>query len=106
MYIKSVELGDIIIVCLYIDDLIFTGSNLKMIAKFRETMVKHFEMIDLGLMSYFLGIKVVQTNGGVFISQKKYAIDILKKFQIKNSKPVSTPIEQKLKLIRGDKEKL
>ena len=62
-------------------------------------------MIDLGLMFYFLGIKVVQTNGGIFISQKKYAIDILKKFQIKNSKPVSTPIKQKLKMMRGDKGK-
>ena len=59
LYIKFIEPGDILIVCLYVDDLIFTGNNLKMIAEFREAMVKHFEMTDIGLMSYFLGIEVV-----------------------------------------------
>ena len=60
LYIKFVEPGDILIVLLYIDDLIFTGNNLKMVVEYREAMVKHFEMTDLGLMSYFLGIEVVQ----------------------------------------------
>jgi len=56
-------------------------------------MIRCFEMTDLGLMSYFLGIEVVQQKGGIFISQKKYASDILKKFKMEHSKPISTPIK-------------
>ena len=71
-----------------------------MITRFRETMIRQFEMAYMGLMSYFLGIKVIQQNDGIFISQKKYAGDILKKFKMEHSKPVYTPIEEKLKLTR------
>ncbi|KAK2435997.1 hypothetical protein QL285_021017 [Trifolium repens] len=71
-----------------------------MIAEFREAVISHFELTDLGLMSYFLGIEVVQQNGGIFISQKKYANDILKKFKMEHSKPISTRVEEKLKLTK------
>jgi len=100
LYIKFIDPGDVLIVCLYVNDLIFTGNNSKMIAEFREAMIRCFEMTDLSLMSYFLGIEVVQQKGGIFISQKKYASDILKKFKMEHSKPISTPVEEKLKLIR------
>ena len=56
LYIKSYARGDILIVCLYIDDLIFTRNNPEMIAEFRVAMIKQFEMIDMGLMSCFLRI--------------------------------------------------
>jgi len=94
LYIKSVDPDSILIMCLYVDDLIFTDNNPKMIAEFRETMVKCFEMTDLGLMSYFLGIEVIQQNNGIFISQKKYDADVLKNIKIENSKPISTPVEE------------
>ncbi|XP_057746722.1 uncharacterized mitochondrial protein AtMg00810-like [Arachis stenosperma] len=92
--------------CLYVDNLIFTGNNLKIITEFREAMIKYFEMTNMGLMSHFLGIEVVQKDDEIFISQKKYANDILKKFQMKHSKPVSTPVEEKFKLLREDKRKI
>ncbi|XP_057730642.1 uncharacterized mitochondrial protein AtMg00810-like [Arachis stenosperma] len=57
----------------------------------------------MGLMSYFLGIEVVQRDDGIFISQKKYANDILKKFQMEYSNPILTPVEEKFKLLREDK---
>jgi hypothetical protein len=53
-------------------------------------MLNVFEMTDLGLMSYFLGMEVRQSNGGIFICQKKYAKEILKKFHMKNCKSTST----------------
>ncbi|KAF8394012.1 hypothetical protein HHK36_020214 [Tetracentron sinense] len=62
-------------------------------------MLGHFEMTDMGLMSYFLGIEVVQTSDGIFISQKKYANDILKKFKIESCKPILTSVEERLKLV-------
>lgn len=84
-------------ICLWFD---FTGNNSEMITRFRETMIRQFEMAYMGLMSYFLGIKVIQQNDGIFISQKKYAGDILKKFKMEHSKPLYTPVEEKLKLTR------
>ena len=60
------------------DDLIFIGNYQQMFENFRETMKQQFEMIDLGLMSYFLGIEVQQMDDGIFISQKRYALGILK----------------------------
>ena len=47
-----------LIVSLYVDDLIYTGNNLEMMKEFKEDMMKTFEMTDLGLMNYFLGIEV------------------------------------------------
>ena len=76
-----------------------------MIVEFREVMISCFEITDFGLMSRFLGIKVNQQDDGIFISQRKYACDILKKFKMDNSKPVSTLVEEKLKLTRDIESK-
>ena len=67
LYVKTNDYGDLLILCLYVNDVIFTGSNLKMIGDFKHIMMKEFEMSDLGLMSYFLGIEVIQGDDGIFI---------------------------------------
>ena len=100
MYIKFNPDSDILIVCLYVNDLIYTGNNPKVISKFKEAMISHFAMIDLGLISYFLGIEVSQTNHGIFITQKKYAGDILKSFKMDTAKSMLTSAEEKLKLVK------
>ena len=74
LYVKVNNDGDVIIACLYVDDLIFTANNSKLLFYFKEATVKEFEMTDLGLMSYFLGIEVQQMDEGMFISQRKYAL--------------------------------
>nr|KYP66226.1 Retrovirus-related Pol polyprotein from transposon TNT 1-94 [Cajanus cajan] len=56
LYIKT-QGQHTLLLCLYVDDFIYTGINTNMIMDFREDMMKTFEMIDLGLMSYFLGIE-------------------------------------------------
>lgn len=61
-----------------------------------------FEMTDLGLMSYFLGMEIKQGKNDIFICQKKYAREILKKFQIEECKGVSTPMNQKEKFSKED----
>ena len=58
--------------CLHVDDLIFTGSNLSMFEEFKEAMTKEFEMTDIGFMSYYLRIEVKLEEYGVFISQEGY----------------------------------
>ena len=66
-----------LIVYLYVDDLIFTGDY--GIGYFKAVMESEFEMTDLGLMKFFLGIEVQWYESGIFISQKKYASEVLKK---------------------------
>ncbi|XP_019052725.1 PREDICTED: uncharacterized protein LOC109114488 [Nelumbo nucifera] len=64
-----------------------------MVKKFKEDMMKTFEMTDLGLMHYFLGIEITQEEEGTFISQKKYTETLLKIFKMEGCKTVSTPLE-------------
>ncbi|XP_058208312.1 uncharacterized mitochondrial protein AtMg00810-like [Rhododendron vialii] len=71
-----------------------------MFEKFKESMMAEFEMSDLGMMHYFLGIEVVQLPAGIFISQKKYVQEILDRFQMKNCNSVSTPTKFGLKLTK------
>lgn len=68
LYVKTNSSGGMLLVCLYVDDLIFTGNNYSMIQEFKQSMENEFEMTDLGLMRYFLGIEVQQSEEGVFIS--------------------------------------
>ena len=97
-FIKTEDGGKMLIVCLYVDDLIYTGKNTAMFDSFKKSMMAEFEMSDLGMMYYFLGIEVVQSSTGIFISQKKYVQDILDRFLMKDCNPVSTPTKFGLKL--------
>ncbi|KAK2966032.1 hypothetical protein RJ640_012291 [Escallonia rubra] len=83
-------------------DLIVTGSDEKMVHEFKSKMMKRYEMNDLGLLHYFLGIEIQQTEGGIFICQKKYGEAILKKFKMYGCKSVGTPLVVDQKLIRED----
>lgn len=65
------------IVCLYTDDLIYTKSDQAMLEKFKRSIMLEFQMISLGIMHYFLGIEVVQPTIRIFITQKKYTLEIL-----------------------------
>ena len=71
--------GNVILVALYVDDLIFSGNNDEIIEEFKSTMTREFEMTDLGLLKFFLGLEVKQGETDIFISQETYAKDILKK---------------------------
>jgi Reverse transcriptase (RNA-dependent DNA polymerase) len=63
--------GDnVLFIALYVDDLIFMGNNDEMIEEFKGTMTRGFEMIDLGLMKFFLGLEIRQVETGIFVSQK------------------------------------
>jgi hypothetical protein len=102
LYTKVNEEGQILIVFLYVDDLIYEG-NLS-IDMFKSTMKKELEMIDLGLMKYFLGIEVTQNDKGIFICQSKYAKDVLKRFRMINYNLVSKPVAVGTKLSREKNE--
>jgi hypothetical protein len=96
----------LLIIALYVDDLILTGSNVKMIEEFKKDMVNKYEMSDMGLLHYFLGIEVYQDKEEVFISQRMYAEIFLRKFKMIGCKPMATPlaINEKLKKEDGGKK--
>ena len=93
------------LVALYVDDLIFSGNNDEMIEEFKSTMTREFEMINLGLLKFFLGLEVKQGETSIFISQEKYAKEILKKYKLENCNPLSTPMEPGAKLSKYNEGK-
>ena len=93
---------NVLLVALYVDDLIFLGSNDQMIEEFKSTMTREFEMTDLGLMRFFLGLEVRQEETGIFISQEKYAKEILKRYKMESCNPASTSMEPGTKLSKFD----
>ena len=102
LFTKKSEYGGILIVSLYVDDLIFIGNNEQMFAQFKNSMKEEFDMSDLGCMKYFLGVEVMQSSVGVFISQRKYANEILERFGMEHCKPVKNPIVPGNRLAKGE----
>jgi len=77
---------------LYVDDLLVTEFSLALINKFNQGKKNVFEMTDLGLMTYFLGMDIIQNKNEIFICQQKYAKEIPKKFQLDECKIMKYPI--------------
>ena len=81
--------GKILIIVLYVDDLILTSDD-ELIKSCKKDLAREFEMKDMGLMHYFLGMEVWQRDGEVFVSQGKYANEILRRFHMDMYKPMET----------------
>eukprot|EP00252_Welwitschia_mirabilis_P001036 TRINITY_DN11012_c0_g2_i1.p1 TRINITY_DN11012_c0_g2~~TRINITY_DN11012_c0_g2_i1.p1 ORF type:complete len:300 (+),score=34.99 TRINITY_DN11012_c0_g2_i1:1778-2677(+) len=102
LYVKKQGTDDLMIVSLYVDDMIYTGSSTQLISAFQNSMKSVFEITDLGELHYFLGLEVIQNTEGIFISQRKYIKDTLKKYNMINCKPVITPMNINEKLQAED----
>jgi hypothetical protein len=85
LYYKTVN-GESLILVLYVDDLFLTDTE-SLIVECKYALASKFEMKDLGMMHYFLGLEVWQRTDEIFLSQGKYTVEILKKFEILNLKP-------------------
>ena len=83
--------GEILILVLYVDDLFLT-SSLGLIVDCKRNLAEEFEMKDLGLIHYFLGMEVWQIDGDIFLGKGKYCIRILKIFGMEDRKAMSTPM--------------
>ncbi|XP_039134174.1 uncharacterized mitochondrial protein AtMg00810-like [Dioscorea cayenensis subsp. rotundata] len=102
LYVKRSEDEDLLVASVYVDDILLIGSKESKVEEFKESMKTTFEMSDLGRMSFFLGMEVKQMETGIFLHQKKYAEELLSKFCMGNSKPVSTPFSVGEKLFKED----
>eukprot|EP00253_Pinus_taeda_P024674 PITA_24674 len=80
-----------LILVLYVDDLVITGAE-RLIEHCKRDLATEFEMKDIGLMHYFLGLEVWQEEGHFFLGQGKYIVDILSRFHMEDCRPMSTPM--------------
>ncbi|GJT03852.1 putative ribonuclease H-like domain-containing protein [Tanacetum coccineum] len=102
LFIKK-QKGDILLVRVYVDDIIFGSTNKELCTGFEKLMKDKFQMSSMGELTFFLGLQVQQKKDGKFISQDKYVADILKKFNYIDVKSASTPVDLEKPLVKdGD----
>lgn len=77
---------------IYVDDIIVTGSNTKSLEKCIHKLNLLFSLKNQGPLDYFLGIELYRDEVGVYLSQGKYVMDLLKKIGMENTKSCPTPI--------------
>jgi len=80
---------------LYVDDIILASNSRDLLDEVRQLLMSHFSMKDLGQLHNFLGIKIERTADGMFLNQSLYFENVLRRFNMMNCKPVSTPLECK-----------
>ncbi|KAK1606171.1 hypothetical protein QYE76_029844 [Lolium multiflorum] len=105
LFTKRVKGGGLFICQIYVDDIIFGGTNPNHNKAFELLMTRKFEMSMMGELKFFLGFQVRQLAKGTFISQEKYVKDMLKKFNMSNASPMKTPMPVKGQLGSCDGEK-
>jgi hypothetical protein len=91
LFIKTVA-KDLFVCQIYVDDIIFGSTNKSTCEEFIRIMIQKFKMSMMGELKCFLGFQIKQLQDGTFISQTKYIQDILKKFGMKDGKPIKTPM--------------
>nr|GEW07937.1 putative ribonuclease H-like domain-containing protein [Tanacetum cinerariifolium] len=92
LFIKK-QKGDILLVQIYVDDIIFGATNKELCKYFEKLMKDKFRMSSIGELTFFLGRQVKQKKDGIFISQDKYVAEILRKFGLTEGKSASTSID-------------
>ncbi|GKB70525.1 putative ribonuclease H-like domain-containing protein [Tanacetum coccineum] len=99
LFIKR-DQGDIWIVHVYVDDIIFGSTKKKLCIEFEKMTHKKFQMSSMGELTFFLELQVKQKEDGIFISQDKYMTEILKKFGFNDVKTANTPMKTHKPLLK------
>ncbi|GJT27598.1 putative ribonuclease H-like domain-containing protein, partial [Tanacetum coccineum] len=101
LFIKRLK-GDILLVQVYVDDIIFGSTKKSLCDEFEQIMHNRFQISSMGELTFFLGLQVKQKEDGIFISQDKYVCEILKKFGFSSVRTDSTPMETNKALIKDE----
>ncbi|GJR84312.1 putative ribonuclease H-like domain-containing protein [Tanacetum coccineum] len=101
LFIKK-QKGDILLVQVYVDDIIFGSTNKELCTGFEKHIKDKFQMSSMGELTFFLGLQVQQKEDGIFISQDKYVAEILKKFNYTDVKSASTPVDLEKPLVKDE----
>lgn len=102
LYTKINKQRQIILISLYVDDMIITGNANSLIKEIKQQMSQEFEMKDLGDLHYCLELEVWKDSGQTFLTQGKYARNLLERFRMEQCKTAATPLQQNLKLSSDD----
>lgn len=97
LFLKKQQ-GRITALIVYVDDMVLTGNDVEEMERLQEYLSKEFEMKDLGSLKYFLGIEVSRSRKGIFLSQRKYILDLLKETGMSACQPSNTPMDEGVKL--------
>ncbi|GKB52792.1 putative ribonuclease H-like domain-containing protein [Tanacetum coccineum] len=100
-FIKRLK-GDILLVQVYVDDIIFGLTKKSLCDEFEQIMHNRFQMSSIGELTFFLGLQVKQKKDGIFISQDKCVGEILKKFDFSSIRTASTPMETNKALTKDE----
>ena len=92
LFLRRTDKGTILLL-LYVDDMIITGDDLSGIQELKDFLSQQFEMKDLGHLSYLLGLEITHSTDGLYLTQAKYASELLSRSGLTDSKTVDTPVE-------------
>lgn len=101
VYIKKEE-NETMIVEVYVDDLLITGTSVLNIINFKRQMANELDMSDLGKLTYYLGMEVIQEDGFLKLRQTTYAKKILEKFGMSGYNPVKYPMDPKIQIHKDE----
>ena len=82
----------IILLVVYVNDIFITESDSKGISSLKSFLQSQFYTKNLGMLRYFLGIEVMRSKHGIFLSQRKYVLDLLSEIRKLGVKPCSSPM--------------
>ncbi|GJR80975.1 putative ribonuclease H-like domain-containing protein [Tanacetum coccineum] len=99
LFIKK-QKGDILLVQVYVDDIIFSSTKKELCFEFEKLMNEKFQMSSMGELTFFLGLQVKQKEDGIFINRDKYVTDKLKKFGFQDVRTASTPMDTEKPLLK------
>ncbi|XP_065618083.1 uncharacterized mitochondrial protein AtMg00810-like [Quercus suber] len=98
LFIKKKD-GELIVAQVYVDDIIFRLTKDEFAHGFSKLMQVEFEMSMIGELTHFLGLHIHQQDSGIFLSQSKYAKNLVKMFGLKSASSIRTPMSPNVKLI-------
>lgn len=104
MFYKQ-SIGGIILLVMYVDDIVITGSDTTGISSIKSFLHSQFHMKDLGMLKYFLDVEVTRSKKDIFLSQRKYVFDLLTETGKLGAKPCSAPMTPNMHLT-GDGEQI
>ncbi|GJT55249.1 retrovirus-related pol polyprotein from transposon TNT 1-94 [Tanacetum coccineum] len=92
---------DVILVQIYVDDIIFWSTSIKLCKQFAKLMTQRYEMSMMGVLTYFLRFKIKQSERGISFNQEKYVKDLLKRYQANPKESDLTAIKRIFRYLKG-----
>ena len=96
------QVNSVIYILTYVDDILITSSSASIINKIIQSLQVTFAVKDLGNLTYFLGVETLWYTDGIYLTQRKYIVDLLKRSKMENAKPCTSPMASNCRLTSTD----